>query len=142
MGEEEKLQVKKVDSLMEEIIELIAPKKEKFVLGDVEMLVEIYSSIKEDKTLYALAIQKHKSIISALEYILKDEVRLIELQGQINNYDFLDPEIILEVPDIFTGEELILINYLYNLIIGAFIEEKNVTIKLYPKETRKCLQKK
>ena len=132
----------KLEALMKDINNIIKPKPEKIVLGHIDILVEIYSSIKEDKTLYALAIQKHKSIISALEYILKDEVRLIELQGQINNYDFLDPEIILEVPDIFTGEELILINYLYNLIIGAFIEEKNVTIKLYPKETRKCLQKK
>lgn len=132
----------KLEALMKDINNIIKPKPEKIVLGHIDILVEIYSSIKEDKTLYALAIQKHKSIISALEYILKDEVRLIELQGQINNYDFLDPEIILEVPDTFTGEELILINYLYNLIIGAFIEEKNVTIKLYPKETRKCLQKK
>ena len=132
----------KLEALMKDINNIIKPKPEKIVLGHIDILVEISSSIKEDKTLYALAIQKHKSIISALEYILKDEVRLIELQGQINNYDFLDPEIILEVPDIFTGEELILINYLYNLIIGAFIEEKNVTIKLYPKETRKCLQKK
>lgn len=132
----------KLEALMKDINNIIKPKPEKIVLGHIDILVEIYSSIKEDKTLYALAIQKHKSIISALEYILKDEVRLIELQGQINNYDFLDPEIILEVPDTFTGEELILINYLYNLIIGAFIEEKNVTIKLYPKEARKCLQKK
>ena len=130
----------KLEALMKDINNIIKPKPEKIVLGHIDILVEIYSSIKEDKTLYALAIQKHKSIISALEYILKDEVRLIELQGQINNYDFLDPEIILEVPDTFTGEELILINYLYNLIIGAFIEEKNVTIKLYPKETRKCVK--
>src|SRR5574344_494279 len=114
----------KLEALMKDINNIIKPKPEKIVLGHIDILVEISSSIKEDKTLYALAIQKHKSIISALEYILKDEVRLIELQGQINNYDFLDPEIILEVPDTFTGEELILINYLYNLIIGAFIEEK------------------
>ena len=150
MGEEEKLQVKKVDSLMGEIIELITPKKEKFVLGDVEILEDTISAILLDRKLYQIAITKYYSKIRTLEYIFKNQISLFELKDKIINDESCN-QLELEVSaDKFSEGELALLNRIYNLILNSFFTDRTVNIKVFEKyneENNKenktnCLQKK
>ena len=134
MGEEEKLQVKKVDALMGEINELIKPKKEKFVLGDVEKLEGAVSAILLDRKLYQVAIVKYYSKIRILEYIFKNQVSLLELKDKID-IDKGCNQLELEVPADyeFSGGELALLNKVYNFILNSFFTDRTVNIKVFEK---------
>lgn len=131
---------KELKLFIDDIYRIIKPKENKFTLSDIEMLVDSYYVIREDKSLYSLAIQKYQTLMNSLQYLLNDEIRIIELQDRIECNK--KSEITLQVSNRLNAEELILLNYLYNLIMEAFFEEKKFTIKLYQEEKNKCLQKK
>ena len=116
---------------------IIKPKEEKITYQDITDMGDIFYTIKEDEKLYSLAIKKYKSRIIALECLFSEELNIIKLCELINEEKIWDNQITIEIKYNLNVDELIYLNYLYNITVNSFLENKDVQITLIKKEKNK-----
>ena len=113
---------------------IIKPKEEKITYQDITDMGDIFYTIKEDEKLYSLAIKKYKSRIIALECLFSEELNIIKLCELINEGKIWDNQITIEIKYNLNVDELIYLNYLYNVTVNSFLENKDVQITLVKEE--------
>lgn len=124
----------KLEYFIKDMDNIIKPKEEKITYQDITDMRDIFYEIKEDKKLYSLAIKKYKSRIIALECLFSEELNIIKLCELINEGKIWDNQITIEIKYNLNVDELIYLNYLYNVTVNSFLENKDVQITLVKKE--------
>ena len=126
-----------LEYLMKEIDNIIKPKEEKISYQDIIDIREIFYEIKENEKLYNLAIKEYKTRIITLECLFFEELNVIKLCESINDEKIWDNQITIEIKCNLSIDELIYLNYLYNLAINSILENKEVKIVLLKKDKNK-----
>lgn len=127
---------KKLDYLMHEIDSIIVPRKENINYQDINYFRDIFYEIKEDKILYSLAIKKYKTKIISFECLFLEELNIIDLCELINTGKIWDNQITIELKYNLNVDELIYLNYLYNLAVNSLLQNKEVKIKILKEKTK------
>lgn len=126
-----------LEYLMKEIDNIIKPKNEKITYQDIIDIREIFYEIKENEKLYALAFKKYKTRMVAFENLFFEELNIIKICELINEDKIWDNQITIEIKKELNVDELIYLNYLYNLAVNSILENKEVKIILSKKEKNK-----
>lgn len=126
----------KLEYFMNEIDKIIEPKEENITYQDINDFRDIFCEIKEDKSLYSLAIKKYKTKMIALECLFLEELNIIDLCELINAGKIWDNQITIEVKYNINIDELIYLNYLYNIAVNSLLQNKEVKIKILKEKTK------
>lgn len=126
----------KLEYFMNEIDNIIEPKEENITYQDINDFRDIFCEIKEDKQVYSLAIKKYKTKMIVFECLFLEELNIIDLCELINTGKIWDNQITIELKYNLNIDELIYLNYLYNLAVNSLLQNKEVKIKILKEKTK------
>ncbi len=126
-----------LEYLMKEIENIIKPKEEKITYQDLINVRDNFYEIKENEKLYSLALKKYETRMMAFERLFFEELNIIKICELINDEKIWDNQLTIEIKCNLNIDELIYLNYLYNIAINSMLENKEVKITLVKKEKNK-----
>jgi len=128
--------IEKLEIFMKEIDDIIKPKKDSFSYQEIMDLRDLFFEIKSNDILYSLANYKYKNRINVLNCLFYEELNIMKIYESLN-HDISKNELIVELDYELNIDELIYLNYLYNLMVNSFIKDRKVNIILINKNKNK-----
>jgi len=128
--------IEKLENFIKEIDDIIKPKKDSFSYQEIMDLRDLFFEIKSNDILYSLANYKYKNRINVLNCLFYEELNIMKIYESLN-HDISKNELIVELDYELNIDELIYLNYLYNLMVNSFIKDRKVNIILINKNKNK-----
>jgi len=128
--------IEKLEIFMKEIDDIIKPKKDSFSYQEIMDLRDLFFEIKSNDILYSLANYKYKNRINFLNCLFYEELNIMKIYESLN-HDISKNELIVELDYELNIDEIIYLNYLYNLMLNSFIKDRKVNIILINKNKNK-----